>query len=658
MFIRTFSKVIILSILSAFHSYGQDLDSLLNMSVYTTESELQKVLNQNLTVSSAKALTARETPGIISLITAEEIQNSGARDITDILRMVPGFDIAQDLQFVMGLGLRGSWATEGKVLIMMDGQPFNELLYQGVAVGNRFPVYAIERIEIIRGPGSAIYGGSAEYGVINIITMAAEKLNGVHVYGIAGFHEKNVGRTNGGFAVARKSKNISWDLSLFKGKGIISDQEYTSLHQDTSVVNLAEATHADPLNINAGIKIKNFQLRGMYDQFTTSEPFTYVSFKNLFVDAKYDWKINSKVTITPQVKYFNQIPWQFGYFSDEEDYLRVRAERYYGSLSAVYDVSRKINVNAGVLYFKDLATDLLNSDYLLGNNTVSFNNVAVFGQAFLKHRLVNATLGFRYERNNQYGDAFVPRLALTKKIENFHFKILYSKSFRAPAIENINLSESGSIKPEKSQAFELELGYQFTPEMLLSVNAFSLRTRDIIVYAATITNPLGEYNNFDKSGSQGIELVYNIRMKNWYSYLTYSFSHAAQSNTVALYAVPQTTKQFAGLPIHKITFNTNIYVTPNISLNPTIVWAGKRYAYASVDENDESVSNEFDPYGLVNTFINYKHIIPGLTVGIGLYDILNQKPPILQAYNGDYAPVPGRSREYIIKLSYQLDFKK
>jgi len=79
----------------------------------------------------------------------------------------------------MGLSLRGNWANEGKVLVLMDGQPFNELLYQSVAVGNRFPVDAIERVEIIRGPGSAQYGGSAEYGVINIITKVT--INGQRI---------------------------------------------------------------------------------------------------------------------------------------------------------------------------------------------------------------------------------------------------------------------------------------------------------------------------------------------------------------------------------------------------------------------------------------------------------------------------------------------
>jgi len=61
---------------------------------------------------------------------------------------------------------------------------------------------------------------------------------------------------------------------------------------------------------------------------------------------------------------------------------------------------------------------------------------------------------------------------------------------------------------------------------------------------------------------------------------------------------------------------------------------------------------------LVNAFLNYTNVLPGLNVGAGAYDIANQRPGIPEAYNGGYAPIPGRSREYVVKLSYQLDFKK
>jgi outer membrane cobalamin receptor len=643
---------------------SQDLDSLLKMSAFTEESELQKVLNQNLTVSSSKALTTRETPGIISLVTAEEIRNSGARDLTDILRLVPGFDIAQDLQFVMGIGLRGNWANEGKVLVMLDGQPFNELLYQTVAVGNRFPVDAIERIEIIRGPGSAIYGGSAEYGVINIITKAAESLNGVAVYGIGGFHTGAVGRTNAGVMLAKRSAGFGWDLSFFKGKGIVSDAAaYQDLYQEDDPQDLSKTTSADPMNINLGLRYKGFSLRTMYDAFETSDPFLFISYKNFYTDLRYSWKVSPKITVTPQVKYYNQVPWTWGSSADDEKYFNVRATRLLSQLEAVYDISRKINVNFGTVYFTDEGTDLLTGDSFGGEKNFRLNNFAFFAQGQLKHRLVNATLGFRYEKNNRYGAAFVPRMALTKKIENFHFKMLYSQAFRAPSIQNINLAKTGNVSPEKSNVFEFELGYQFTPEMLLAVNAFSLTTRDILTYGSEGTagdDFMEWYENATKTGTRGVELIYSIRRKSWYANISYSFSRAIEGDeTVATYTVPQTTTQYAGMLSDKIAINSAIYLTPKFSFNPSFIYGGKRYAYMELDDAGEAVATSLDPYVLANVFLNANHLFTeGLTAGVGVFDLLNEQPSIPQAYNGGYAPVPGRSREFVVKLSYQLNFKK
>ncbi len=643
---------------------AQDLDSLLKVSTYTAESDLQKMLNKGLTVSSSKALSTRETPSIISVVTAEEIQNSGARDLIDILRMVPGFDVGQDLQFVMGIGLRGNWANEGKVLVLMDGQPFNELLYQTVAIGNRFPVDAIEQIEIIRGPGSAIYGGSAEYGVINIKTKAAETLHGVSVYGMGGFHSDTIGRTNGGVMVSNKGERFSWDASFFKGKGIVSDnRSFQNVLQGDSVsYNLARTTQADPMNINVGLKFKSLSFRTMYDEYHTSDPVLNVSYKNFSADLKYALKVNQKVTIIPQVKYYNQIPWSWGSRETGESYFKVRAERIFTQLQVNYDISRRINVNAGAIYFSDTGTDILIGNTFGGKRSLTLNNVALFAQALFQHRLANATIGFRYEKNNRYGAAFVPRIGLTKKIENFHFKILYSQAFRAPSIENINIALNGKIKPEKSNIFEVELGYQFTPEMLLVVNAFSITTKNILIYRSSGTAGVDFdewYTNATQSGTRGFEAIYNIRKKSWYAQLTYSFSNAITvDSTLQNFVVPQTSKQYVGLPTQKLTLNTNFYITSRLSFNPTFIYGGKRYAFTALDANGESVSTKLNPYLLANAFLNYRNLIPGLTAGIGVYDILNQRPAIPQAYNGGYSPIPGRSREYVVKISYQLNFKK
>ncbi|HEX6223526.1 MAG TPA: TonB-dependent receptor plug domain-containing protein [Chryseolinea sp.] len=651
-----FSAALVMLALSAIVSPAQNLDSLMNLNAFTEESDLQKMLNKNVSVS-AQNLTTRETPGIISVVSSEEIQNSGARDMLDVLRLVPGFDVSQDLQFVMGLNLRGNWANEGKVLVLMDGQPFNDLLYQSVAVGNHFPVDAIERMEIIRGPGSAQYGGSAEYGVINIITKAASSLNGVAVYGTGGFHNDATGRTNGGVMAASNGKKASWDLSFFKGKSIISDQMYQDIWQSSEPVSLSDATYADPLNVNAGIRYNGLSVRAMYDHFKTADPVSQVSYKNLSLDAQYKLKLSNKFSLTPRVQYLNQKPWQYDYPETPEIDFQVRALRKLGQLDGDYAISRKVNLNFGALYFTDESIDLSVDETML-----KLNNVALYAQALLKHRLANATIGFRFEKNNKYDGAFVPRLALTKKIQNLHFKVLYSASFRSPSLQNVQLDTTGA-KPERSNVFELEFGYQFTPEMLLAVNAFHISTRDIIIYGSEGEGDTFDewYENYEKSGSKGIEIVYSIRKKSWYSHLTYSFSQALSDNTVDKYVVPQTSKQFVGIAAHKLTLNTNVYVTPKFSVNPTLILSGKRYAYTTVDEDYEPVATALDPYLLANIFFNYRNLLPGLTVGAGVYDLFNERPAIPQAYNGGtgaYSAIPGRSRELVVKLSYQIDFKK
>ncbi|GHM99837.1 outer membrane protein [Cytophagales bacterium WSM2-2] len=639
--------------------HAQELDSLLKLSAYTAESDLQKQLNQAAKVGVGKAMATRETPGILSVIAAEDIRKMGARDITDVLRTIPGFDIGQDVQFVSGISFRGNWANEGKVLFLLDGQQINDLLYQTVPLINNFPVDAIEKIEIIRGPGSAVYGGSAEYAVVNIITKQASSLNGVMAYGVGGFHSSAVGRTNGGVMLSQKTENVSWDLGFFQGKGIVSDQKnYIDQLQDDGTytpADLAKVTSADPMNVNIGVSAYGLKVRGMYNGYKTTDPINFTKYDNYSADVKYDFKATDKLTITPQFVYMNQIPWAWGTVSDGGYALRARATRSLINLTTNYNVSRKINIVGGAVYFADKGSDLLPGNTYFGGSDFKMDNYAIFAQGLLKHRLANITIGARYEKNSLAGDAFVPRLALTKKIENFHFKLLYSQAFRSPAIENQHRTLAGKVVPEKSNVGEIELGYQFTPEMLFSINAFLLNTQNVIIYQF-IDNSNEGYQNFSKSGSSGIELVYSLRKKSWNMNLNYSFAQANSNSTVTTYMVPQTNAQFAGMPASKGVAVVNYSLTKKLSWNATMIYSGKRYAYTQYDTNGDPEAVALDPYVLLNTFLNYE--TGGIVIGVGAYDLFNQKPVIPQAYNGNYAPIPGRSTEFVVKISYQLDFKK
>ncbi len=134
---------------------------------------LEQLSNLEVSVATKTAMSESEAPSIVSVITANEIRNMGARDLEDILRTVPGYEVRQDSQ-VMQVGVRGIYGAEGrnnKILFMIDGNNIG-IPYSGDPFWylRGIPIDHIHRIELIRGPGSALYGENAFVGVINIIT--------------------------------------------------------------------------------------------------------------------------------------------------------------------------------------------------------------------------------------------------------------------------------------------------------------------------------------------------------------------------------------------------------------------------------------------------------------------------------------------------------
>ena len=124
-------------------------------------------------ITSILAKPIREQPGIVSVVTQEEIREIGAGDLSDVLMLVPGFSLDSDVESMVGLTFRGLQGQEGKVLLIVDGLEVNEPLYGSLPILNHIRADSIEEVEIIRGPGSAMYGGTAALAVIRVTTKGA-----------------------------------------------------------------------------------------------------------------------------------------------------------------------------------------------------------------------------------------------------------------------------------------------------------------------------------------------------------------------------------------------------------------------------------------------------------------------------------------------------
>jgi len=139
--------------------------------------------NISVTIASGTATTLTHSAAVTSVITAEQIAEMGATELHQVLETIPGVHatiqpVTYDYSYSMR-GIRND--TNAEVLLLMDGSRFS-IPYQGTHMaGMMIPVKDIQRVEVIRGPGSALYGADAFVGVINIITKKAADLKGVTI---------------------------------------------------------------------------------------------------------------------------------------------------------------------------------------------------------------------------------------------------------------------------------------------------------------------------------------------------------------------------------------------------------------------------------------------------------------------------------------------
>ena len=186
------------------------------------------------------------------------------------------------------------------------------------------------------------------------------------------------------------------------------------------------------------------------------------------------------------------------------------------------------------------------------------------------------------------------------------------------------------------------------------------------------------YRNFDRSGSSGGELDFRFRDKWGYFDLNYSFYTVEHKPRVPVFGVRKfdwdederlevVENSLLAFPKHKINANLCYYLDEDFSANISATYFGKRYAHdLYFDSNNiddfgyvipSGILEEKKPEILTNIFLHWKNFLTkGLHLGLGSYNIFNTKHEFLQPYYGINVPLPGPSREFIIKLSYNLKF--
>jgi iron complex outermembrane recepter protein len=172
-----------------------------------TEQSLEDLMNIEVTSVSKKAEKLSHTAAAIFVITAEDIRRSGVTNFPDLLRMVPGMDVAQINANTWAITARGfNDRFSNELLVLVDGRPVYTQTFGGVFWDSLdLPLEDIERIEVIRGPGSTIWGSNAVNGVINIITKKTSETHGGLVVAGGGNVDQGFGMTQYGGNVGKET---------------------------------------------------------------------------------------------------------------------------------------------------------------------------------------------------------------------------------------------------------------------------------------------------------------------------------------------------------------------------------------------------------------------------------------------------------------------
>src|ERR1022692_845350 len=148
-----------------------------------TEASLQELMNIQVTSVSKKEQSLSKSGASVYVISQEDIRRSGMTNIPDLLRLVPGVNVARITANTWAISIRGfNYRYSSKVLVLIDGRTVYTPGFSGVYWDQQsVPLEDIDRIEVIRGPGGTVWGANAMNGVINIITKSATVTEGALV---------------------------------------------------------------------------------------------------------------------------------------------------------------------------------------------------------------------------------------------------------------------------------------------------------------------------------------------------------------------------------------------------------------------------------------------------------------------------------------------
>jgi iron complex outermembrane receptor protein len=482
-----------------------------------------------------------EAPAFVCIVTADEIKKYGHRTLADILRSLPGFSLTYDrsYQYLGARGFSRPGDYNSRLLLLVDGVRMNDSVYDAASIGTEFilDIDLIDRVEVVRGPASSLYGSNALFGVINVITRRGRDLQGLEVSAEGGSLATWKGRLSYGRRLA-SGLELLLSGSYFESEG--DDRLYFPEFDDPATNDgvFEDGDSDNALNFFGKISYLDFTLEGGYSERDKGQPTaayetvfndnrSFLQDDQYFIDMKYERSFTgSKVDVMARA-YYASYPYRGEYAYDwaEDDDEEPQVVLNRDSSDAVWwgaemHVAKSLldahRLTLGGEYRRNEKQNQKNFDeevYFDDERDSYFWSLFVQDEWRITEGLI-LNAGVRYDNFEEYRGKTAPRAALIwSPREKTSLKFLYGEAYRIPNVyeqyyhDGEETTKAASdLEPESVRTYEAIVEQYLGDHLKAYVVGFFYEMDNLITLRRDPADGLLVFENVENVEARGLEL--------------------------------------------------------------------------------------------------------------------------------------------------------
>jgi iron complex outermembrane receptor protein len=598
---------------------------------------LEDLLNSKVYSASKYQQKEAEAPSSVSVITAEDIRNYGYRTVQEALQSVTGFYVKNHLSYST-LGVRGfapSGDANGRILFLVNGHAINNNIDDSAPIGDDFPIDmdVIERIEVVRGPNSTLYGADAFMGAVNVITRTG-KSKGEVISGEAGslgtYKETAIYGLDQAGTQALFSASY-WNTAAPSHLDVIEDPTGSpGEHDQTRRAMALVASHGFTLQAVASSAEQKAPASAQWCG-SCHQTDTHSTNFHGYADLQYEHRIWKGTQLTARTYYdkyeSHSTVNDFRGCSEAKchgtlyDYDSAHGDRAGAELKLTRVFLDKHRITVGAEYRDNFHQ--AQDNYILYNVPVTSRTFADYdrtsgiwglyaaGEFHLLPKVI-LNLGVRNDRYNYlFGSKTSPRAALIYSPRNStNLKFLYGTAFRVPSFSELYYEGMASaaaphLRPETTRTFEADWEQQLTKRVTLSAAGFYnnigsyIQEQTVLVTGTdTITSEVGGIDQTTFSNSKATAKGAELELKDKFASgvegrLSYTYQDARNELTSA--SLPDAPRHLVKVNISAPVFRRAL--TPALEAEymsrSTTVWPAMTYSAPPVLVNASLSSRQF-----------------------------------------------------------------